>query len=253
MIQPFVLLSTQRSGSTWAIDMLDSHPAVIAYSELLLEGARGTPQWGGTKDLVFWNDYRDGERAGRPDAPRRELLFAYLDRVYEPRGQAGAIGFKLMYGQFGAFPELADYMRSRGLAVIHLIRENLIDILVSKETAVRRDVFHSRGGERLDEIRIRLEAGQLLKRLEAQGAEVQRARRAIADLGVRCMEVVYEDLMSDPGLFERLLAFLGVSADPTALRSSLRKLNRASHEEIVENYGEVAAVLRGTRFAGMLR
>ena len=30
----FVLLTTQRSGSGWLVDLLDDHPAIVAYDEL---------------------------------------------------------------------------------------------------------------------------------------------------------------------------------------------------------------------------
>ena len=51
----FVMLTTQRSGSTWVIDMLNSHPRVVAYSELFLETSKERPVWGGAKDVLLYN------------------------------------------------------------------------------------------------------------------------------------------------------------------------------------------------------
>lgn len=253
MIRPFVLLSTQRSGSTWVIDMLNSHPAITAYSELLLENAHGKPEWGGAKDLGFWNDYYGTEHARCSDTPRRGLLYKYLDQVYAPRANCSAIGFKLMYGQFGAFPELFDYMKKREVKVVHLIRENLLDILLSKETASQRDIFHSRVEDQLGEVRINLDTRQLLQRLETQLGGMERARRIFEGSGLPYLEVMYEDLISDAAWFDQILDFLCVSTARASLSSSLKKLNKAPHRDLIENYESVETVLRGTRFEALLR
>gem|GEM_PF-3850238 len=49
----FVVLTTQRSGFTWVIEMLNSHPCVVTYSELFLETSKERPVWGGLKTFCF--------------------------------------------------------------------------------------------------------------------------------------------------------------------------------------------------------
>ena len=62
---------------------------------------------------------------------------------------------------------------------------------------------------------------------------------------------VYEDLVADEKEgFDSLFRFLDV--DPAPVSSSLQKVNPTSHEELIENYGEVRAALEGTKFAGQL-
>jgi LPS sulfotransferase NodH len=253
MICKFVLLSTQRSGSTWVIDMLNSHPAVIAYSELLLEGASGRPKWGGAKDRDFWNDYFETARARRPSMDRRDLLFEYLDSVYAARNDCRAIGFKLMYGQFGAFPELLDYMEERDVAVVPLIRENPVDVLLSKAIAVQRGVFHSRGEESPGVIKVSLNPGELLSRLHAHQTEVEQKRKTFSRSGLSYLEVFYEELMSDCGRFGAVLELLGAAPEDVPLTSCLRKLNKVPHSQSIENYEAVANVLHQTPFERFLR
>jgi len=253
MICPFVLLSTQRSGSTWVVDMLNSHPAVTAYSELLLENASGKPEWGGAKDLDFWNDYYRTEHARRSGVTRREILYDYLDQVYAPRTNCSVIGFKLMYGQFGAYPELLEYMKRREIKIVHLIRGNLLDILLSKESASLRDIFHSRVEEQSSKISIHLDTRQLVKQLETQLGDTEKARKTFQGTVLSYMEVLYEDLVSDTARFDHILRFLGVSNTRAMLNSSLKKLNRAPHRDLIENYESVETVLRGTRFETQLR
>ena len=65
-------------------------------------------------------------------------------------------------------------------------------------------------------------------------------------------EVVYEDLVANEKQgFDSLFGFLGV--DPAPVSSSLQKVNPTSHEELIENYGEVEDALEGTKFAAQLR
>ena len=46
----FVVFTSPRTGSSWLIDLLDSHPRIAAYAELFLPGDRSTPDYG-SQDL----------------------------------------------------------------------------------------------------------------------------------------------------------------------------------------------------------
>ena len=75
----FVVLSTQRSGSTWVVDMLDSHPRVSCYGELLLpEGTGKHPV--GAQDTVPLSDVLRERRSG--SLARHLEGWRYLDRLY---------------------------------------------------------------------------------------------------------------------------------------------------------------------------
>jgi hypothetical protein len=87
----FVVLSTQRSGSTWVVDMLTSHPRVVAYSELFMHGGEGTPKWGQEKDLPYWQSYARGKTGGRVARPY--WLWRYLGEAFNERPGVDAIGF----------------------------------------------------------------------------------------------------------------------------------------------------------------
>ena len=71
-------------------------------------------------------------------------------------------------------------------------------------------------------------------------------------VGIPYTEVIYEDLVGNEEQgFDELFRFLGV--EPAPVSSSLQKVNPTSHEELIENYGEVREALEGTKFAGQLR
>jgi len=248
----FIVLSTQRSGSTWVVDMLNSHPRVLAYSELFMHGGEGTPRWGREQDLPYWQTFIADKGGGR--AARTFWLWRYLDRAYARRPGIDAIGFKLMYSQLTPVARpLVPALWLRRVRIIHLTRRNALDVVLSKEAgAARQGVLHARSGEAVEAVRVRLRTEDLLERMAAHEREVDSARTSFRRIGLPYQEVAYEDLVRDEERgFESLFRFLGV--EPKTVSSSLQKVNPTSHEELIENYGEVRDALEGTRFAPQLR
>jgi LPS sulfotransferase NodH len=245
----FVVLSTQRSGSTWVVDMLESHPRVVAYSELFMHGGEGTPKWGGEKDLPYWQTYaRDKSRVAKP-----YWLWKYLGQAYRERPGIDAIGFKLMYSQLTRISRpLMPALWMKRVRIIHLIRRNALDVVLSKEAgAARGGRLHAREGNQVEQVRLNLDTESLLRRMTLHERAIAGARVRFRRVGLPYTEVVYEDLAADESGFASLFEFLGVEAAPVS--SSLQKLNPTSHEELIENYGEVRDALAETEFASLLR
>jgi len=245
----FVVLSTQRSGSTWVVDMLTSNPRVIAYSELFMHGGEGTPRWGQEQDLPYWQTYsRDKHRVAKP-----YWLWHYLGEAFEERPDVDAVGFKLMYSQLTRISRpLLPMLWLKRVRIIHLIRRNALDVVLSKEAgAAREGRLHARDGEDVEAVRLNLDTDTLLRRMTLHERAIAGARVRFKKVGLPYTEVVYEDLAADESGFAELFEFLGV--EPAPVTSSLQKLNPSSHEELIENYGEVREALAETEFAGLLR
>jgi len=245
----FVVLSTQRSGSTWVVDMLTSNPRVIAYSELFMHGGDGTPKWGQEQDLPYWQTYsRDKHRVAKP-----YWLWHYLGEAFEERPDVDAVGFKLMYSQLTRISRpLMPMLWLKRVRIIHLIRRNALDVVLSKEAgAAREGKLHARDGDDVEAVRLNLDTDTLLRRMTLHERAIAGARVRFKKVGLPYTEVVYEDLAADETGFASLFEFLGVEAAPVT--SSLQKLNPSSHEELIENYGEVRDALAETEFAGLLR
>ena len=247
----FVVLSTQRSGSTWVVDMLTSHPRVVAYSELFMHGGQGTPRWGQEKDLPYWQTFIADKRGGRLARPVH--LWRYLGQALEERPGVDAIGFKLMYSQLTRISRpLMPALWLKRVRIIHLIRRNALDVVLSKEAgAARQGKLHARDGDQVERVRLNLDTQSLLRRMTLHERGIAGARVRFRKVGLPYTEVIYEDLAADEGGFAELFEFLGV--EPAPVTSSLQKLNPTSHEELIENYGEVREALEGTEFAAQLR
>ena len=232
--------------------MLSSHPQVVAYSELLMHGGEGGPKWGGEQGLLYWSTFLAEQGSPGSRLVRASRLWRYLGQVYAERPGIDAAGFKLMYSQLRVSRLLLPFLVLRRVRVIHLIRRNALDVVLSKEAGeARRGVLHARAGEPVESVRIKLRTEDLLERMTAHERAIADARVRFKRVGIPYREAVYEDLVADEeGGFDSLFEFLGVQ--PASVSSSLQKVNPTAHEELIENYGEVQAALEGTKFAGQL-
>jgi LPS sulfotransferase NodH len=246
----FVLLSTQRTGSTWLVSLLDSHPQIRMYGELFHKESAPLPY--GQQDFRRFSEFRGQEetgwRSGRPFVTAH-----YLSELFGREG-AEAVGFKLMYNQVARLPEVVALLRLQRARVLHLIRENLLDVVVSRETMLRRGVAHVSEQLPATETQVTLDVTTLrrrLARLELQVAIFRRIARAID--GSSC-ELTYELLLRDPSRhLAQVAAFLGVRQDAAAaLSSSLVRASPVPRAARIENYSAVEQSLRGTKYARYL-
>lgn len=152
--QPYILLTTQRSGSTWVCSILndnnDDNNAALGGNSSRISCGSGTRKDGNTgtkvselmigywhrfmKDPanITWSQYqRSFENAmldallAQGDACRNRSVESEDDN--EPATATAAFGFKLMYDQIPAqFIKnglFVRFLREQGIAVVHLVRE----------------------------------------------------------------------------------------------------------------------------------
>ena len=257
---PFVVLTTQRSGSTWVIDVLNKLRNTKAYGELLLNQER-------TWDAGELDFPRFCESPQRTLARRPRAMFAYLDELYRQRA---VVGFKLMYSQIRQYPEVLAYVRMRKVRVIHLVRKNYIDIQVSqalKEASGRphvwkgREVVHTDDArvqlqprqEETDVTQVRLDPRALLQRLRWLRRRYNLFKKWLSWSGQPHVEVVYEDLLQNNSGFEVIRDFLDIGPDREIPQTDMVRIRTGHHAEVISNYDEVRAMLRNTDFADLLQ
>lgn len=255
----FVLLATQRTGSTWVQEMLNSHPDLKVYSEMFLSYATGMPMWE-PRDVEFANTYLQA-RVRRPARLSRHYwTIRYLQRLFD-QSEIGAVGFKCMYNQIKPNPAIAAYLASAPVRVVHLIRRNLLDTVISARLAEAGGVYQLASDGRppipwspteIQRLKVRLEPDRTLADLRRLSRERDWIRLALRLLRIPTCEVAYEDLVHDNRGFGRILRFLGVGGE-VQLHSGLRKLNAQPPSEVVENFQELESALSATRFERFLR
>jgi len=247
----FCILATQRTGSSWLTDLLNQQPHVRACTEVFLDRPAHA-----TGDKLFWGklnpnqryyDFRVEHGCRRPWAPHRYL--AQLDR--EAPDDA-AFGFKLMYNQCRLMPELMPMLIARRYRLIHLVRDNLLDVAVSRAALNQTDTAHRRD-ETGTAPRLELSPEQLVRQIRVLRRKRRMVRTALTLLPTPVIEVSYESLRDDPEpVLERLLAFLRVPGAVAPTDSVFRRVNATPLSEKLANYSQVAERLRHAGFGRYL-
>lgn len=243
----FVLLSTQRSGSTWVIDKLNRLPNANVYGELLLRTER---TWdAGSLDFPRFIEAENTEAT----VPVRPFtMWAYLEELYN---KPGLTGFKLMYSAIRQYPEVLYYLVRHRIKVVHLVRENYLNMLISSDIRMKTGQPHlqkSGGSQAPDHPQIVLPLDTLLDRLRHLQRKSTLVRSALQVSGLSCMEITYETLRDDNERFEEIYDFLNVDSGDERPKSSLRKIRTGGHRETIINYDEVRDLLSASEFKNLL-
>ena len=242
-ITHFCIFATQRSGSSWLRSLLDSHSAIRCFGELLLYEPRSVRP---DTELLPFYEYRRRHPGRRP-----RITFAYLDKVAGLPGEQRAIGFKLMYDQLALFPEVFSSWFKRRFRVIHLVRTNPLDIVISKQRALSTGMAHAWSD--VPSKSVVLDASRLLRRLRLERAKVSAARALLRVLPVASHEVSYETLCErQEQTLREVVRFLGIGSPDVEYSSGLRRIASGAYRARITNYDEVRACLAGTRFAAHL-
>ena len=136
----FILLASYRSGSTWFIDVLNHVQGTAAYSELFsIPAAKAGTQMLDSGQSDQTTRYLDRSIRAYPHYYQKEIggsrirpfsIYSYLNAFYD---QEGTVGFKLMYTQLASHPEIWTYIVGRRIRVVHLVRHNHLDVIISRE------------------------------------------------------------------------------------------------------------------------
>ena len=237
-----IILTTQRTGSTFLVDCLRSHPDIECSGEILngQPDDMGPSYRGPFKDVV---KAANMVRRGAWYPPYR------LGRFFEG-GSRKVRMFKAMYNQV-ARPFALKYLQSKSdLQVIHLRRQNLLKVHVSTLLMDKRKIVQATAPT--EAIWIRVDPQDAIASLRKARAQYDRYEQAFARH--RKLRVSYEELIDGQFLqaetARRICEFFGVSSLP--MKSKLMKLNPESLQDMVTNYDELAAAISKTEFADML-
>lgn len=244
----FVVLTTQRSGSTWLIGLLNQLNNTMACDELFLNRSRkiGKKYW--DSDFAYPRFIEVQQKGWLKLRPWS--VFAYLEDLYS---QPGAVGFKLMYSHLKAHPEILAYLMYKKISVVHLIRKNYLDILIShqvKDLTGRAHVLS--GEERPEKVLIDLETETLIPHLKQLQKKNELISKILRQFKFNHIEVIYEDLVRDPDKFTQIWKFLELESPGTIPPAKLVKIRRDGHAEVIRNYNEVKAVLMDSAFANLI-
>lgn len=245
-----VLISHERSGSHYLAEMLGSGGEITSFDEVCNFDAVD-PEKSQSSYFGFRRQWQAAHPnfALRPDA---DAMGRFLDDWFghlltlKPTGK---VLLDIKYGHVHNFepgwwpsenrPYLVKYIDRKRITVIHLVRRNAIEAVVSSMAADEAGIWHRRTGARkMPLAKIRAPISNIVHR----GLLLKREKENFFSwlAGTRCFDVAYEDIR-DAGpvksdALARLCEHLGIR--PSRFASTLERMT-PSVRDLVENYGEL--------------
>lgn len=208
----FVILARSRTGSTWLMKLLSSHPDINIYGEILGSGALKT-----------------GSKRAFADPIK------FIKDVFR-RGKV-ATGFKLFYyhARGESLNAIWEWLgKTKEIKIVHLKRRNILRTHVSK-------MLYSRNYKPR-----KIDYDSCLKAFRDTRRYEKEAEEFFGDHPVTT--VYYEDLQNNPTkVCSKILKFLGLSQRP--LKSRMKKQNRKRLSQNVLNYAELKRQFVRTEWA----
>jgi hypothetical protein len=240
-----IILTTQRTGSTFLVGCLQSHPDINCITELLV-GAHLEPPG-------FLRTSRTGTKAARFLMSGGWFPTRAMRRFYASSDKPVSI-FKAMYNQVSVPWTLRYLTRNTDIHVLHLSRRNLLKMHVSQllMPTRRNRIWEPHTTEPLPPVTTRVDPAAAVEQMR----KAQLAYQHFEDLfkAHRRLSVVYEDLIENqrlrPSEGRRICDFFRIADHP--MQSSLIKMNPESLQAMVTNYDELAAAISRTEFANLL-
>lgn len=241
-----IIVTTQRTGSTFLEECLESHPEVWSGGELLISGIH-------VRAPSFLSSSRYATKLYRFVAGGAWYPTRLMTRFFESGGRPVRI-FRAMYNHIENPWTLGYLRRNSNIHILHLRRQNLLKMYVSKLLLSRKRVEawqpHATTPVPVVSTYVSPQAALIhMRRAKALYDHYEQAFAQHPRLGL-----VYENMIENQGLRPRVAqqvcAFLGISNHP--MRSNLIKINPDNLRDMVTNYDELARVLRKTEFAELL-
>ena len=282
----FVVIGFQRTGTEILSEILNSHPEISAFQEILLPSYEPTFVVGGhlvSKGIFPLDNFL--RENGCPKLPLVSSIEAesLLDRYFEylcarvresshteTKRQAHLVGVNIKYSQLmdnnpglwdsNAPPFLLCYLKSRGVQLIHTTRKNVLHCAISHLIAEQRGVWHDYEGASLDKTYF-IDIGRCLEICR----RIMRERESFLKFAPQFEFVpcCYEDLCLDlarsvpdksipaaPGPLSDIAQALHVSPD-FRYEGNLRKAIRVTYSKLISNWGDLVADINRSEFASL--
>lgn len=224
----FVIIGRIRTGTSQLCSALDAHSQITCKLELLKHG-------------------RFNQGVDKVELYLRE-------KIYGPSVESPVRGFKIMYHQFWGretpeFYWICNVLKNFGVKVIHIQRRNFLDHVLSILLARQCDIWNAWTDRRIDKHFVMLDEGTLERynqpiKIEPKFFRVKQKSqqawaRSIDDMFPDSLRVFYEDLD-----MAQVQKWLGVEVED--IKSATVRMRMKPKTELIDNYDEIAEMLRET-------
>jgi len=242
----FIVITTQRTGSSMFLDILDGYQNIEGHMELFLDQERKSPAMAGKNDYPRYFEWNKGDLKVRPFS-----VFRYLSDLY---ARDSSVGFKLMYSHLWKYPEILVFIAYKRLKVIHLIRNNFLDIVISEKLAELSGKSHTTSSTETNSHTIHLEPSEVLSRVKKLDDNTQFIRKLIAFMKMNsCIEIYYEDLLQNTSIaMVEVKNFLNIEITSEQKVSNLIKRQTKNKNNLISNYDELKNAFSFTEYKSLI-
>ncbi|MFT6308895.1 MAG: LPS sulfotransferase NodH [Halioglobus sp.] len=241
----FVVLSTQRSGSSWFIDLFRSCKDTEGHQELFYKYPRESPPSSGFNEYERYCELNPEGFAGyRPFG-----VWRYLRNLY---ARPGNVGFKLQYSHYKRFPEIMVYLFFKKIKVIHLVRDNSLDLVISQELSQHTGTSHTTEEENLQKLNFELNAEQCIARIKKLENKKMFTRKLLSILFPGHLEITYERLLDGVDNFDQVIEYLHLTKKHGDFKSDLVKRQTSDKRFLVSNFKELENSLKKAGLAHLI-
>eukprot|EP00890_Picochlorum_soloecismus_P000151 jgi/Picsp_1/1136/NSC_04617-R1_hypothetical protein AURANDRAFT_62044 [Aureococcus anophagefferens] len=183
VLQPFIVLSTQRCGSNYLGHLLHAINGIACFGEALVQKDNNIQRAEKSEDLIsqLW-DIFTSEKSKRNGLKKKPAT--------------RSIGFLMKYDHHSLSPDqFADVLRKLRIRVIHLVRQSSIEIFLSgKDHAAKYSTFiHDVAS---------IDLSRFLNRYDRTVSEY---RSSLNEASIPTLEVTYENVYQNPDQWVRAI------------------------------------------------
>lgn len=243
----FVVISYQRTGSTFFVSTLNKIDGIVCHSELFNNGLESfrNSVFDDTilPELNFINKMLGVNRVEKLFKYKKKYPGRFLKHIYNYRD--GCTGFKLFPNQNDLI--LQRILKDHSVKKMILIRENLIRSFVSKNIALKTGKWGKYKGEDVSLEKISLDTDRFLKYAQSIQKRFKNIESTLRDSNQPYLKFTYEQI-SNRFPIEQICTFLQVSEPDVVPEINQVRQNPFSLSEMVENYEEVVRKLENTDY-----
>ncbi|GEA03269.1 hypothetical protein KUL17_21660 [Alteromonas sp. KUL17] len=231
MTQPFVIYTSQRTGSTMLRDVLSQIEGSYCFPELF-RAFDDVPEWlelsvqKGLDKKFLSRDYRENNR------------LAFFDSLMKLHGDKALVGFKLMSLQDKGF--LHSLVARSPTKVIHLYRDNMLAVYGAAKQAQKSGKAHIKSGETFHTDTVQFDSDEFSAFLTRNNKRIQLEKETLNTLEQAYLSIEYVTLSQYEG-FASIFNFLDIKVEhiPHSTyikRNSWDVLQRFSNPDTVSTY-----------------
>jgi hypothetical protein len=248
---PFVIFTTQRSGSTVLTRTLDEHPEIFCAGELFQTSKDmhhpewHFPSWG--FDSKSFTVLKFNKIINYPNMRLRSI--PHVKKFYAADAKAErARGFKLMITHIKTAPYLWGYLKQQNVKVIVLVRKNVFKTTLSRYRKAENRVAHVVEAKE-PSFQFHVPGEKLI----AQMHDLERINKNLVQFseGMQRLVLQYEDFNNWDDVMQRVQKFLSVT--PMPVKPVLKKVGAVKWQDEVENYPEIEQLLKQHNFIQYLK